>query len=565
MNRFIVRVSAALSVCAVTLAAGAPGLDAQGIPGIGQYLDHAGMTGALKALVARHNAQATMTSLVKTDAGRDVWLLTLANKAGADPQTRSALLIVANLEANHLIGSATALQIADTLLSGYSTHTEIKKLLDEHTVYVIPRANPDGAELATTMKAYEIPYKPVKGNEAAGGLNVRERGADLNNDGLVTLMRVPDAAGTMIEDPAEPRLMREANRARAERGRYKVMVEGIDPANVDAFVSMGTDGVNLNRNFQHEYLYFQPHAGPHMVSEVESRALVDFVYDRTNIAAILTFSFFDNLRTAPPAQRQPATGVQGNPPNVPTNLLPQDRAYFEYVSQKFNEITGLRGTGAENEAGSFAQFAYYQMGLPSFTTPVWTLPPSPAGPAAGAPVSRDARWLSHFSASGVNGYVNWAPATHPTLGNVEVGGFVPNARVNPPHTEIPALAKSHADFALWLAQQLPKVEVTNTRVESKGDGIFQITTTVVNERYLPTQMMMGARVRFNRPITVRLMPAPGMTVLSGNTQQQTPRIEGMGGQQTYTWLVQAAAGTITRVEVHAERAGGLLTSPVTLR
>jgi len=39
----------------------------------------------------------------------------------------------------------------------------------------------------------------------------------------------------------------------------------------------------------------------------------------------------------------------------------------------------------------------------------------------------------------------------------------------------------------------------------------------------------------------------------------------MGGRQTYTWLVQATAGTTTRIEVHAERAGGLLTSPVTLR
>lgn len=546
--------------CTLALSAGAPTLGAQ-VPGIGQDLDYAGITGALRSLAAQYQGLATLTSLTRTDAGRDVWLLTVANKQGADVNTRPALLIVANLEANHRIGTTTAMVIADRLLTGYAANADIKKLLDEHTIYIVPTANPDGAELVQTMKGYEIPYKPVKGEEAKGGLNIRELGADLNGDGLVTLMRVPDVAGTMIADPAEPRIMREANRARAERGRYKVMVEGIDPANVNAFVSMGTDGVNLNRNFQHEYLYFQPHVGPHMVSEVESRALVDFVYDRTNIAAVLTFSFYDNLRTAPPAQRQPAAGVQGNPPNVPTNLLPQDRAYFEFVSQKFNELTGLRGTGADNEAGSFAQFVYYQMGLPSFTTPVWTLP----APAANATASRDARWLAYFDAAKVNAYVNWTPATHPTLGNVEVGGFVPNARVNPPAAEVPALTKSHADFAVWLGQQLPKVELADTRVEAKGDGVFQITTTVVNEKYFPTQMMMGARVRFNRPITARLMPAAGMTVLSGNTQQQTPRIDGMGGRQTYTWLVQAPAGTTTRIEVHAERAGGLLSSPVTLR
>lgn len=565
MVRFSRWLGAGACVCALALSDGAPTLRAQ-TPGIGQDLDYAGVTGALRALTAQHQSLASLTSLTKTDAGRDVWLLTVANKQGADVNTRPALLIVANLEANHRIGTTTAMVIADRLLTGYAASPDIKKLLDEHTIYIVPRANPDGAELVSTMKGYEIPYKPVKGEEARGGLNIRELGADLNGDGLITMMRVPDVTGTMIADPAEPRVMREANRARAERGRYKVMVEGIDPANVNAFVSMGTDGVNLNRNFQHEYLYFQPHVGPHMVSEVESRALVDFVYDRTNIAAVLTFSFYDNLRTAPPAQRTAATGVQGNPPTVPTNLLPQDRAYFEFVSQKFNEVTGLRGTGTENEAGSFAQFVYYQMGLPSFTTPVWTLPAPAAGGGAGAATpSRDARWLAYFDAAKVNGFVNWTPAKHPTLGDVEVGGFMPNARVNPPAAEVPALTKSHADFAVWLGQQLPRVELVDTKVEAKGDGVFQITTTVVNEKYFPTQMMMGARVRFNRPITARLMPAAGMTVLSGNIQQQTPRIEGMGGRQTYTWLVQAAAGTTTRIEVHAERAGGLLSSPVTLR
>jgi hypothetical protein len=561
MFRFSLRTWSAVCAGLLALVTASPTMWAQ-TPATNPYPTYDQMTSALRTLVSRHDARATLTSLTRTDAGRDMWLLTLANKQGPDPQTRPALLIVATLEANHLIGGAAAVATAEHLLTSYGTNAEVTQLLDEHTVYIIPRANPDGAELAFTMRGYEIAHKPVKGAEALGGLNLREIGADLNGDGLITLMRVPDPTGTQIPDPAEPRLMREANRARAERGRYTVMVEGIDPANVDAFVSMGTDGVNLNRNFQHEYLYFQPHVGPHMVSEVETRALVDFVYDRTNIAAVLTFSMYDNLRTAPPAQRQAATGVQGNPPTVPTNLLPQDRAYFEYVSQQFNEITGLRGSGAENEAGSFAQFVYYQMGLPSFTTPVWALGP-PAG--GGAPASRDARWLAQLTASNIDGFVNWTPAKHPTLGDVEVGGFKPNARVNPPAAEVPALTKAHAEFATWLGRQLPKAEIVDTRVEARGDGVFQVTTTVVNERYFPTQMQMGARVRFNRPVTVRLMPADGLTVLSGNIQQQTPRIEGMGGRQTYTWLVQAKAGTTTRIEVHAERAGGLLSSPVTLR
>jgi hypothetical protein len=56
-----------------------------------------------------------------------------------------------------------------------------------------------------------------------------------------------------------------------------------------------------------------------------------------------------------------------------------------------------------------------------------------------------------------------------------------------------------------------------------------------------------------------------MTVLTGDIQQQTARLEGMGGREKFTWLVQAPAGTRVEMEVFAERAGGLQAVPVTLR
>jgi hypothetical protein len=530
-----------------------------------RYLNHNDLTQAARSLAQRHANVAQISSLARTDAGRDVWLLTLGRRQGADVDTRPALLIVGNIEGNHLIGSSAALYAAEHLLSRYGSDDAVTQLLNERTVYVIPRANPDGAELAFTLTAYETPYKPFQGNAAQGGLNVRELGRDLNGDGLVTLMRVRDPEGPMIADSADPRLLRRADRARAERGLWKVMVEGMDPVNLDAFVPMGTDGVNLNRNFPHEYLYYQPHVGPHIASEVETRALLDFVHDRHNIAAVLTFSFYDNLRTPPPAQRQVPQGVTGNPPNVPTNILPADRPFFEYVSSRFQSITGLRGEGAENEAGSFPQFVYYQMGLPSFTTPVWTLPPATQGGGGAARGGRDGRWLSYLDSLGVNGYVEWTPARHPTLGDVEVGGFRPNVRVNPPAGMIRELAEKHAEFALWLGQQLPQVEIVETRVEARGDNVWLVSTTIANEQYLPTQLSMGQRIRFNRPISARLLPAQNVTVLTGNPQQQIPRLEGMGGRSTFTWLVQAPTGTRVNMEIFAERAGGLMSVPVTLR
>lgn len=592
-------------VLAATLTFAIPSLLAAQSAAAERYLDHQGLTQALRSLAERHRNVASLRSLVKTDGGRDVWLLTLGRTQGRPVDSRPALLIVSNLEGNYLIGSATALATAEHLLARYGQDSAVTRLLDERTVYVIPRANPDGAELAFTMRGYEIPYKPYRGDAAKGGLNARELGADLNGDGLITTMRVRDPEGEMIADPSDPRAMRRADRTKAERGMYKVMVEGIDPAKLDAYVPMGTDGVNLNRNFQHEYLYFQPHVGPHMVSEAESRALADFVHDRHNIAAVLTWSPYDNLRTPPPERRQVPQGVTGNPPQVPTNILPADRPYFEYVSSRFQELTGQRGSGADGEAGSFAQFVYYQVGLPSFTTPVWTVgstrPSAPqsgaqspsagdtaqggqssqgsqgaqagraegaAGAAQGArrdAGSLDVRWLNYFGDASIDGFVDWTPARHPTLGDVEVGGFRPNARVNPPPAMIRELAEKQSEFALWLGQQLPSVQVAETRVEARGDNVYLVTATLANESYFPTQLAMGTRARFNRPITVRLLPVEGMKVLTGNIQQQFPRLEGMGDRSKHSWLVQAPAGTRVTMEVFAERAGGLQSIPVTLR
>ncbi len=642
-----------------------------------EYLNHQQLTSALQELAGRHGDLATLEPLTRSDGGREVWQLTLGNPDGRPLDDRPAMLVVANLEGNHLVGSSAALYLAQHLLEGYGADQEITRLLDERTVYVLPRMNPDGAELVWSMPGYELPYKPHPDAPEEGGMSIREVGRDLNGDGLVTLMRVRDPEGSLMEDPDERRLMRDADRTRAERGVYRVYVEGIDPEDADAYVAMGSDGVNLNRNFPHEYLYYQPHVGPHQVSEVETRALADFMYEQVNVAAVLTFSPYDNLRSPPPAQRTPPPGVAPGPPSIPTNVLGQDRPYYQFISERFGEITGLSGEGEEGEAGSFPQFAYYQVGVPSFTTPVWTLPgqgeaaPTPAAPGADAsdPVgtwtirtgvegqgmdatltirreggalagtlnspagsveltgsgqpgrfqlsgeapqvgsisvsgtvsgdqvtgslglgpmgspsftgsraggsapaprrsagdTRDHRWLAHFDAVGIDGFVEWEEAEHPTLGTVEVGGFVPNARVNPPAEEVEELARLHAEFAVWLGGQLPELEIAETTVEARGDHVFHVSATVVNDEYLPTHLQMGERVRTNRPVTARLMPVEGMTVLSGNIQQQIPLVEGMGGRHTFTWLVQAPPGTDLTLELFAERAGGLQSTTITLR
>lgn len=650
------------------------------------YANHDALTRELRSLAG--NRLATLASLGRSDAGRDIWLLTVGNERTGALDQKPALLIVANLEGNHLIGSMAALHTARHMISEYGTDEDVTRLLDTRTIYIIPRLNPDGAELVWSHPAYELPYKPHRSNPAAGGLSHREIGRDLNGDGFVTLMRVRDPDGEYMIDPDDPRLMRKADRAQQERGGYALYVEGIDPAEAKRYLASGSDGVNLNRNFPHDYLYYQPHVGVHQVSEAETRALADFAFTHTNIAAVLTFSPYDNLRSPHPANAPRPDGVFPGPPTLPTNLLRGDRPYFEFVSKRFQEMTGLSGAGADGEAGSWPQFAYYQLGLPSFTTPVWTAPQAgqpgrpvdaaggaePRGDAvegswtisltvAGEPVdaalsitrsnggltvnlespggaaeltgqgaggnfsasgelpqlgtvtvngtvsgdrmtgsvglgpmgsaaftgervgggttpraaaaqapgraatstTAEHRWLAYFDEAGLDGFVEWTEAEHPTLGTVEVGGFVPNSRVNPPPGEIDAAVRPHAEFAVWLGLQTPYVRVVDTAVEPRGDGVFQVKATLVNDGYFPSRLEMGQRAAMNRPVAVRLLPQAGVTILTGNPQEQLSRIDGMGARSTVTWLVQGTRGARLTLEVFGERSGGLRSTTVTLR
>ena len=73
------------------------------------YLDHASLTRELRTLVGTSRS-ATMTSLGSTLAGRDIWVVQIANPGGKPVAERPAVLVVGNLEGDHLVGSSHALE-----------------------------------------------------------------------------------------------------------------------------------------------------------------------------------------------------------------------------------------------------------------------------------------------------------------------------------------------------------------------------------------------------------------------------------------------------------------------
>ena len=71
--------------------------------------------------------------------------------------------------------------------------------------------------------------------------------------------------------------MKRADPAKGESGGWALYSEGLDNDG-DGFINEdGPGGVDINRNFMHQYPYLAADAGRHMVSEAETRALLEYV------------------------------------------------------------------------------------------------------------------------------------------------------------------------------------------------------------------------------------------------------------------------------------------------
>ena len=279
------------------------GLMLAGVPAGAQdppkYHNDAELAKAVQALAGSYKTAVRLESIGRTRGGRDIWALEIANPGGVAPAGRPALLIAAGFEGDQLVGTEIALSVAETLLKGAAGDPEIKQRLDTSTITIIPRINPDGAEgFFAAVKTGRRTNTTPRDDDNDG--RVDEDGPeDLNGDGFITVMRVKAADGEYMIDPDEPRLMKKADPKKGERGAYKIFTEGIDNDG-DGFINEDPPGgTDINRNFAHEYPYYKADAGPHMVSEAESKALMDWVIAHRNIAAVLTFGESDNLIVPP--------------------------------------------------------------------------------------------------------------------------------------------------------------------------------------------------------------------------------------------------------------------------
>ena len=505
------------------------------------YSNYTQQTTRINTLAKTYPQLAKVKSIAKTAGGKDTWMLTIGN---GNTETKPGIAIIGGVEGNHLLGMEMAIGFAEKLLQGSNTDS-IKNLLGKTSFYVFPNMSPDAMEQYFAPLQYERQGNASQTDDDRDGKLNEDGYDDLDGNSKITWMRIESPVGDYKINPDDPRALIKADLTKGEKGKYLLLPEGIDNDKDGSFNEDGEGGVWFNKNLSFKHPSFTQGAGEFAVSEIETKGLLDNLYQLFNVYAVVSFSGNNNLSS-------PFTYVAANPaPRVVAGYLEQDAKTNAMVADLYNKTTSMKDAPKTNPAGGdFLSWAYYHYGRFSYSTPGWyvpkTKPDTTKKEKAFTSEDIQANYLRWAAQQGIPGtYTEWKKITHPDFPgqNVEVGGLDPFVLINPPYKLVPEIVKTHTDFIVKLAGYQPELDIINLKTENLGAGITRITATVINKGALPSHAKLGERSYWVKRINVKLETEKNQSVISGKKIQLLNALEGYGSREL-SWLIKGSGKLI---------------------
>jgi murein tripeptide amidase MpaA len=545
------------------------------------YYRYDELTRILHAFAEEYPQLVRIESIGKSYEGRDIWLLTVTNFATGPAEEKPALWVDGNIHASEVSPSSACLYLIHRLTREYGSHEKITRCLDTRAFYICPRVNPDGAEwaLADKPKIIRSSTRPYPYDEDPIGGLVTE---DIDGDGRMLMMRIPDPNGNWKKHPDEPRLMIRRDPDEVGGEYYRILPEGrfdepFDPAILT--IQPKKEGLDLNRNFPAHWRqeYEQDGAGPYPTSEPEVRAIVDFIAKHPNITGGVTFHTWSGVLLRPYSHQ-------------PDDAFPaEDLWTYQKIGAKGTEITGYPNISVYHDfkyhpkeyiSGVFDDWMYDHIGVFAWTVEIWS-PQRQAGITdykfidwyREHPVEDDLKLLKWSDeVLGGRGYVDWYPFEHPQLGRVELGGWdMLYAWRNPPPEFLEKEVALFPDWLVWHLLISPKLEVYEATVEPLGDALYKVRLVVQNTGWLPTYITKKAlEKKLVRGVIAEIELPDGATLQLGKPREELGQLEGRAYKPSaisvwnadptddrakVEWVVHAPQGGTVRLTARHERAG----------
>ncbi len=508
------------------------------------YYEYNELKSVLSELSQDYKQLAKLSTITKTLENRDVFAMTITNFSTGDDLTKPAFYVDGNHHAGEVTGSMAALHLIVTLLQNYNTDSSIKDLLDNNTVYVIPRISPDGAEsyLTTDNKLRSV-NRPYPFKELADGLHP----ADIDGDGVIRIMRVKSKTGAWKESSLDNRVMIKRSPSDFDGEYYNVYPEGfiVNYDGVNVFPAENKWGLDFNRNYPFGWApeARQPGAGDYPLSNPENKAVADFVLSHPNICSGITYHTTGGCYIYPPGTKSEKDADA------------RDMKMFKEIGEMATEETGypclnifdgfLTDT-VNYSSGAFDDWLYHTQGIPSYTAELWDLQ-NRAGIKDIFPRSKPftdrekeentykcLKWIDENVASLPSGkpVKEWTKFNHSELGEVEIGSydFKFTYQNCPPEFLNQEMVKN-TNFCLRMAKTAPSLSVDSLVAENIEGDTYKLTATFSNNGYLPTFITNEAKYLKVDKELVASLDFDG-EIITGKKLTKAGHLEGFSGINT---------------------------------
>ena len=545
-----------------------------------RFYRYAELTDLLKAFATEFPQLVSFESIGRSHEGRDIWLATVTNRASGAASEKPAFWVDGNIHSTEVAASVACIYFLKYLVENHDKDPDVARALDTRAFYVCPRINPDGAEWALADKPKYVRSSTRSypfDEDAIEGLTVE----DIDGDGRILQMRIPDPNGLWRAHPDEPRLMVRRQPAEVGGTYYRVLPEG-RLEGYDGFtlrVKKPRQGIDLNRNFPGNWRqeFEQLGAGPFPTSEPEVRAVAEFIIRHPNITGGVAFHTWSGVLLRP-FDHLPDTEMHS-----------EDLWHYQKVGAKGTELTGYPNISVYHEfrynpkdvIGGAFDWIYDHLGMFSWVVEIWS-PMREAGIEKylyidwfrDHPVEDDLK-IFRWSEDKLGGlaHAGWKPFNHPELGPIEIGGWNRfHAFGNPPPQFLEREVARFPRWLLWQALLSPKLELVTADALALGDGAWRVRLVVQNTGWLPSYVSKRALERkvVRGVIAEIAIPRDGELV-SGKRREEIGQLEGKAYKHTgisfwpdyhvtddrgkIEWIVRGKAGDTVELVARHERAG----------
>ena len=245
---------------------------------------------------------------------------------------------------------------------------------------------------------------------------------------------------------------------------------------------------------------------------------------------------------------------EGKLRNAPAGMFEEDEEEDPGLYSFQNEWHDYMGDRGYFAWGSSLETMYNMFGIFAFADEHWAQPDYNGNGSISE--KERLRWNDEEMDGAT--YVDWHSFRHPTLGDVEIGGWIRTRNSPPEGPLVQAESEMGNAYKIYMAGLTPRLEVkSEVSGANREMGIFQVDVTVENTGFLHTALEQAQALQVVDEIVLEVATDEDLEILFGEERTRIGHIDGNSESQAVSYLVRKrdpAAEAVLTVWAKGQRA-----------